>query len=74
MADVRGWGLIVGVELSETCGFAAADVVAKLMEADMLTVPAGVRVVRFVPPLTISHGEVDEALAKFTQAIKALQA
>ena len=72
--EVRGWGLIVGVELTETCGFAAADVVAKLMEAGMLTVPAGVRVVRFVPPLTISEAEVDEALAKFGEAIKTLQA
>jgi len=38
--EVRGWGLIMGVELTESCGFLAADVVAKLMEAGMLTVPA----------------------------------
>jgi len=72
--EVRGWGLIVGCELTEECGFAAADVVAKLMEAGMLTVPAGVKVVRFVPPLTISEAEIDEALDKFATAVKALQA
>ena len=53
---------------------AAADVVGKLMEAGMLTVPAGQRVVRFVPPLTISEAEVDEAVRKFTAAVKGLQA
>ncbi len=72
--EVRGWGLIIGVELSEECGFAAADVVAKLMETGMLTVPAGQRVVRFVPPLIISEAEVDEALDKFGTALKALAA
>ena len=72
--EVRGWGLIVGCELEEACGFAAADVVAKLMENGMLTVPAGPRVVRFVPPLVISEAEVNEAIDKFGAALKILSA
>jgi len=60
--EVRGWGLILGMELTEECGFMAADVVGKLTAAGMLTVPAGPRVVRFVPPLVVTEAEVDEAL------------
>ena len=70
--EVRGWGLILGVELTEECGFLASDVVAKLMEAGMLTVPAGLRVVRFVPPLVVSAAEVDEALKMLGDAFGAL--
>ena len=32
------------------------------MSAGMLTVPAGARVVRFVPPLVVSEQEITEAL------------
>ena len=71
--QVRGWGLILGMELTEECGFMASDVVGKLMEAGMLTVPAGLRVVRFVPPLVVTEKEVDEALEKVGEAFAALK-
>jgi acetylornithine aminotransferase len=71
--EVRGWGLILGLELEEACGFVAADVVGKLMEAGMLTVPAGQRVVRFVPPLVVSEAEVEEALGLVGGALEALK-
>ena len=67
--EVRGWGLIVGAELTEECGFAAIDVVAKLMANGVLTVPAGPKVVRFVPPLVVSAAEIDEALGRFNDAL-----
>eukprot|EP00325_Prymnesiales_sp_UTEX-LB-985_P022035 CAMPEP_0174721858 /NCGR_PEP_ID=MMETSP1094-20130205/37332_1 /TAXON_ID=156173 /ORGANISM="Chrysochromulina brevifilum, Strain UTEX LB 985" /LENGTH=441 /DNA_ID=CAMNT_0015922623 /DNA_START=66 /DNA_END=1391 /DNA_ORIENTATION=- len=70
--EVRGWGLIMGIELTEECGFLAADVVAKLMSAGMLTVPAGARVVRFVPPLVVSEQEITEALEMVGSALKEL--
>jgi acetylornithine aminotransferase len=44
------------------------------MENGMLTVPAGPRVVRFVPPLVISEAEVNEAIDKFGAALKILSA
>ena len=71
--EVRGWGLIVGMELTEACGFVASDVVGRLMAEGMLTVPAGQRVVRFVPPLVVSEAEVDEALDKVGAALEALK-
>ena len=73
VSEVRGWGLILGMELSESCGFVASDVVAKLLEGGMLTVPAGQRVVRFVPPLVVSEAEVDEALDKLADAFATLK-
>ena len=71
--EVRGWGLILGMELTEECGFLAGDVVGKLTEAGMLTVPAGLRVVRFVPPLVVTAQEVDEALALIGDTLKSLK-
>ena len=55
-------------------GFVAADVVGELMSAGMLTVPAGQRVVRFVPPLVVSEAEIDEALDKVATALTKLKA
>ena len=58
ISDVRGWGLIVGIEIAESCPAAAADVAKALLAAGVLVVPAGPKVVRFVPPLIVSEAEV----------------
>ena len=71
VADVRGWGLIVGVELAADAP-SAAEVVGAAMEAGLLLVPAGVKVVRFVPPLIVSEAEVARALATFGEALEKL--
>lgn len=57
--EVRGRGLMVGLELRER----AAPVVAELRRRGLVTVAAGPNVVRYLPPLTVSAGEVDEAVA-----------
>ena len=59
--QVRGWGLILGVELAADCGFTAGELCAAVMRAGMLTVPAGPMVLRLVPPLVVSEAEVSEA-------------
>ena len=51
---VRGSGLIWGIELTGSAG----DVVAAALEARLLLVGAGPRVVRLVPPLTISEEDL----------------
>jgi acetylornithine/N-succinyldiaminopimelate aminotransferase len=48
------------------------DVVAKLCELGLLTVPAGDNVVRLLPPLNITKTHVDEALAAIDAAAAAL--
>lgn len=57
--SVRGAGLMLGLE----CVPPAADVVARLRTAGLLTVPAAENVVRILPPLIIERQQIDEAAA-----------
>ncbi len=63
IADVRGWGLIVGIELGADQPRSAAELARAAQLAGLLAVPAGPRVLRLVPPLIVSAAEVEEALA-----------
>lgn len=74
ISDVRGWGLISGVELVDGCGVTAADMAKMLLETGVLVVPAGPRVVRFVPPLIITESEISAAMDRFTTALEKLSA
>jgi acetylornithine/N-succinyldiaminopimelate aminotransferase len=60
--EVRGWGLINGLELKAESEINAIDIVKAAMEAGLLLVPAGVKVVRFVPPLIVSAAEIDRTV------------
>lgn len=62
IAEVRGWGLINGMELLEESQLTSADVVKAGIESGLLLVPAGPKVVRFVPPLIVTEAEVNQAL------------
>ncbi|WP_305791109.1 aspartate aminotransferase family protein [Thalassospira sp. MCCC 1A01428] len=57
--EVRGTGLLLGMKMVPNNG----DVVGKLRDQNLLTVPAGDNVVRLLPPLNITKTQVDEALA-----------
>ncbi len=59
--DARGTGLMLGLKCVE--GVTNGDVVKKLIENGLLSVPAGDNVVRFVPPLVITSADVAEALS-----------
>lgn len=70
LGDVRGWGLLKGVEcIAED--ITAGDLVAAAMEEGLLLVPAGANVVRFVPPLIITEDELSMALDRLEAAVKA---
>ncbi len=56
--DVRGRGLIVGAELDRP----GAPVVQAAMERGVLLNCARETVIRFVPPLIVTHAELDRAL------------
>ena len=58
--EVRCLGLMLGIQLQE--GVVALDVVKALMAEGLLTIPAGERVVRLLPPLNITAAEADEAV------------
>ncbi|TVR14287.1 MAG: aspartate aminotransferase family protein [Phormidium sp. GEM2.Bin31] len=72
IVDVRGWGLIRGLELKQELELTSIMVVKAAMEAGLLLVPAGPKVVRFVPPLIVSQAEIDRALEILTAALSSL--
>ena len=67
--EVRGWGLISGMELLPEICLVAGDIVKAAMDEGLLLVPAGPKVVRFVPPLIVTAQEVKIALQKLDKAI-----
>ena len=72
VGEVRGWGLINGFELRADIGLTAADVVNAAINEGVLLVPAGPKVVRFVPPLIVTEAEVNTALEAVEKAIAIL--
>jgi len=54
------------------CAVLNMDFVNAGYDALLLTVPAGDNVVRFVPALTITKEEIDEALARLSSAAQSL--
>ncbi len=81
--EVRGLGLLIGFVIDEgvlaaTEHFASSGqtpslyVVSRLMEAGMLTVPAGSGVVRWLPPLNVSEDEVAHGLELMRATLDAL--
>ena len=59
--EVRGWGLINGMEISADVELTSIDLVKAAMEKGLLLAPAGPKVLRFVPPLIVSAQEVEQA-------------
>ena len=54
--DIRGKGLMIGIELDSPCG----DLVAKALEKGLLINVAADSVIRLLPPLIISDEEADQ--------------
>jgi acetylornithine aminotransferase len=72
ISEVRGWGLINGMELKSDIELTSADIVKAVMAKGLLLVPAGPKVLRFVPPLIVSAKEVDQATQAVESAIAEL--
>ena len=71
--EVRGWGLINGLALKEEADVTSLAIVKATMDMGLLLVPAGPKVVRFVPPLIVSAAEIDRALKATEQALGPVQ-
>ena len=67
VAEVRGRGLLVGIELAGAR--TAADVVAALMDRGFLTGTAGERVVRLAPPLIVEPEEIDALMSALEEVL-----
>ena len=82
IGDVRGRGLIIGVELvsdretREPASLQTHRLVYRCFELGLLVIYAGLHgnVVEILPPLTIEEAEVDEGLAILEQALADVEA
>ncbi|MEE3719612.1 aspartate aminotransferase family protein [Tumidithrix elongata RA019] len=70
--QVRGWGLIEGLVLAESAALTSRDVVQACIDRGLMLVPAGPKVVRFVPPLIVSAEEIDQAIATIAASLASL--
>ena len=71
IVDVRGAGLLVGVEIDP--GFASARAVCEaLMHEGVLTKDTHGTVVRLAPPLVIGSRDIDDAVVAFARVLRRL--
>ncbi len=63
--DVRGRGLMIGVELKTK----VTPVLRRLQEGGVLALPAGGLIIRFLPPLILTTEQADRAVAALGQAL-----
>ncbi|MEB3338269.1 MAG: aspartate aminotransferase family protein [Leptolyngbyaceae bacterium] len=72
IAEVRGWGLINGLELKAEVALTSSEVVKGAIAQGLLLVPAGPKVIRFVPPLIVTEMEIDQALQAISRVMAEL--
>jgi acetylornithine aminotransferase len=68
-AEVRGRGMIVGYQLSDSAKGKAPEIITAARERGLLIITAGDGVLRIVPPLIISAEEINQGLEILDQAI-----
>ncbi len=67
LKEIRGQGLMLGVELTQPCGV----LVNRAAEAGLLISVTADSVIRLVPPLILTRAEADEIVAKLVPLVKA---
>ncbi len=66
VVEIRGQGLMLGIELDRPCGV----LLARALGAGLLLSVTADRVVRLLPPLIISADEIDEVVRRLVPLIK----
>jgi acetylornithine aminotransferase len=66
VVDVRGNGLMVGVELDRACG----ELVQHALDAGLLINVTADKVIRLLPPLTFTHHDAAELISKLDMLIR----
>jgi len=66
-ADVRGMGLMIGVELKDPCG----ELVKQALDAGLVINVTADNVVRLLPPLVMSEAEGRQVIARLVPLVKA---
>ena len=70
VVEIRGQGLMLGIELDRPCG----DLLTQALDAGLLISVTADRVIRIVPPLIMSAEEATEVVARLCPLIKRLLA
>lgn len=76
MGDVRGWGLMVGIELvkdrvtKERAAELRGKIIRNAFRNGLLLLGCGENVLRFCPALTVSAGEIETGLAIFEETMR----
>lgn len=63
--DIRGLGLMVGIEIR----LKVAPYLQALMEHGVLALPAGLTVIRLLPPLVISKDQINRVISVLTEVL-----
>lgn len=63
--EIRNLGLFIGIELQEE----NKPYIQKLMEKGVLVMPAGPKVLRLLPPLTIEYEQIDRAVEALSEVL-----
>ncbi len=66
VVEIRGRGLMIGVELDRPCG----ELVAMALESGLLINVTADRVVRLLPPLIISDEQIDQIVGTLSELIR----
>lgn len=64
--EVRGLGLIIGIELKQK----SSPLIKDLADRGILALPAGMNVIRLLPPLVIEEGQLDQVFDVLVEVLK----
>ncbi|MEN6431408.1 MAG: acetylornithine transaminase [Smithella sp.] len=64
--DVRGTGLMLAAQLNIESG----DIVNECLQRGLLIISAGLKTLRFVPPLIITTGDIDQAMGVLDEVME----
>jgi acetylornithine aminotransferase len=70
VVEIRGQGLMLGIELDRPCG----ELLGRAADAGLMISITAERVIRLVPPLVLSHGEARQIVAILCPLIEAFLA
>jgi acetylornithine aminotransferase len=67
VAEIRGMGLMIGVELKEPCG----ELVKQALDAGLVINVTADNVIRLLPPLVMSEAEGRQVVERLVPLVKA---
>ncbi|MFN3579324.1 MAG: aminotransferase class III-fold pyridoxal phosphate-dependent enzyme, partial [Pseudomonas sp.] len=80
IAEIRGKGLMLGMEIAESPTRPLPDMAARITAAceaeGLLLLRCGIdgQTVRFLPPLVVTEAEISDAMARFSRALQKVAA